>query len=289
MADEQVFVPGLGIVSRQEAEAIAKQGQQSGAPLFSSGSGGPNVELQLGSPDSNAKAMETFGQEASKAGPMIAGLANLHPALRGAGMSMAVPGIVEILRQKLMGEDFDPGEAATQSAMGVTAHAIGGLAKLPSHLGRSMVMKTVAQGEGPVAAERLTNTAVEHGASLTSKGIQALVKKSVELENQAHTLVQAGQTKAGNALKAKVSQLDELIERLRGTAPVSGGSNLPHVATSPTGRPRLGLPSLSPKTTLDLGQTLTTGEKTGPSIIEGLMRLLGADLSIEEDPTHAPR
>lgn len=286
MAQEQgtVYIPGKGVVPMAEAQRLialdkqarekSGQGGQGGPTLFSAGSAGPEVKINLDQ-TAGAQVLDQVGGDISRSAPMLAGLANLHPALRGVKMSFGIPSIVEGLRQALTGEEMDPVRMGFEGVLGTGATMVGGAARIPGRIGKSLIGRTIAKNEGAAASNQVVNTALTEGASLHPDKLAALTSRYDDMFKQ--FMSNPAKNAIDNADEwTRMVRLRDLIDRLEAVK-VNRGGALPHAALRPGGTyGTLGLPEPPPTAAVDIGRTLGGGAASEyiPGAIEGALRAL---------------
>lgn len=122
-------------------------------------------------------------QRVFDAAPQMAGLvAQLHPALRGAKASMAIPAVVDVITKKLQGENPDLEGAVIEALGGLFGHGVGKAVTGVGDLGTSLVRRSMNLAGTPFANRTgetmLPKLAIENGAQMTRDGVDAIAAKA---------------------------------------------------------------------------------------------------------------
>lgn len=178
-----IYVEGKGFIPIQSGQtvqdAIAAAGagasEKAGVGDLSLDAGGNKFGVSL------PPMPEGDATNALKAIPQIGGLIAQFTPMGKMGMtaSAALPALIELIRQKVSGEEIDPIDIGVQGAFGGAAKLAGNAVHSVGRMGEDKILKALNLGgdASDVAIETLPKRAIKEGARLTKESEAAIRAK----------------------------------------------------------------------------------------------------------------
>lgn len=254
---ETVFVPGVGIVSREEADRIRQTRGQLTPDLVKGLSMSPPpgldqpVNLPPGDPNAmSARIVDALPEALGLGASFIPIAGEMSLPLRIAAR-FAYPGgaaaVGEAAREKLTGEPLSGENIAVRGISNALPSALSVGGDLLAKGGSTLMKSAIAAGRTTTAATNVTGAKVaqheltaplltklvesakEFGASISEKGVARLQKMSVDLENK---LLAVKDPATRKVLQQKLSRLDQLIPEVNAVVnkAARGGVQAPRFA-----------------------------------------------------------